>query len=445
MTTALLLLSSIIAAQPHARGFVVRADSSTVWLDLTAADGAAPGRSFEVYDEGEELRHPVSGESLGRVRKTVAEGRIVELAEKHSLGKVAALKGELKPGQRARLADAAPPPLAAAPLLSPDARAAEPGARAPKLRGATLDYAVVGLAVADFDASKRPQLALASEDAIRLYAYPGAQAAPLAEAELEGTGARALGLDAADLDGDGKAELFVSVYDDAFRRFETRVYELEGGKWAKVAELPFLTRSYQDAAGARVLGSQQIVDDKTFPFGSIYPLAYRDGKYVQASPALKMKRAEWLFGLNVAQLGAGEPSLLYLTNVHALRVQRGSHSWRTADDDYGQTPVRVRWHDRLLEFNPPMPALYGASGFEGLFTARNFAALGGLASPFGLFNRAELQRKRWNGLALETAWKAEIPGCVQGIAVAEPEPGRAELVTAIRGSAQQSSIWVFEL
>src|SRR5688500_17640179 len=99
----------MIAAQSPARGFVVRADSATVWLDLTAADGAVPGRAFEVYSEGAELKHPVSGESLGRVRESVAEGRIAEISERFSTGKLTSRKGELKPGQRARLADAAPP------------------------------------------------------------------------------------------------------------------------------------------------------------------------------------------------------------------------------------------------------------------------------------------------------------------------------------------------
>ena len=56
------------------------------------------------------------------------------------------------------------------------------------------------------------------------------------------------------------------------------------------------------------------------------------------------------------------------------------------------------------------------------------AALGGLASPFGLFNHAELVRKHWNGLGLETDWKADLSGCAQGLAVVETAPGVKELV-----------------
>jgi hypothetical protein len=441
-----LVLAAAASAQTAGRGYVVRADSTSVWLDLTAEDGAAPGRAFEVYTEGEELKHPVTGESLGRVRKTVASGAITDVSEKFSTGALAAGAADVKPGQRVRFTAPAPAPAAApaAPPAKAAARAGEPETRAPKTQGATLDYAVNAMAVGAFDGAK-PQVALASENTVRLYAYPVADAKPLAETVIAGTGLRILGLEAGNLAGGTRDDLFVSVFDDTFKRFETRVYRMESGKWLKVAELPFLTRGWQDATGKRVLATQQVLDDKSFPFGALYPLAYQDGKYVQGRPALGLRRVDWLYNFTTAKLGAAEPAAIYLTSTHALRVQLGKEWWRTPDDDYGQTPLRIRWQERLLEFNPPMAVTYGPAGaFEALYAVRNMAALGGLASPFGLFNRAELVRKHWNGLGLETDWKADLSGCAQGLAVVETEPGRRELAVAVRGSAGQSSVWTFD-
>lgn len=435
-----LLTAALASAQTPDKGYVVRVDSDTVWLDLSAPDGASAGRAFEVYSEGAELKHPVTGASLGRVRETVAAGTLTEVADSFSVGRVSSRRSEVKAGQRARLPAAAHAPVPAAPAVAP----ADSGARAPRTRGATLGYAVVAMAVADFDGSGRPQAALAADDAVRVYPYPVLDPKPLSEAPIAGTGARAVGLEAADLDGDGRAELFVSVYSEGFKRFETRVLKLDGGRWSVAAELPFLTRSYQDGSGARVLATQQVVDDKTFPFGSIYPLAFRDGKYVQDRPAIKPRRVDWVYSFTTARVGEGEPAVVMLTNTRALRVQLGRESWRTVEAEYGQTPVRVRWHDRLLEFHPPMAASYGPAGFEALYAVRNMAALGGLATPFGLFNRGELLAKRWNGLALETVWKADLSGCAQGVALVQPEPGRRELAVAVRGSAGQSSVWTFD-
>lgn len=434
-----LLITAMAAAQPADKGYVVKVDSASVWIDLTAADGAAVGRPFEVYVEGEELKHPVTGASLGRVQTPVAQGRVADISDKFSTGVLSAHAAEVKAGQRARFTAQAP----VAPVAKPTTRNGEPESRAAKTEGITVDYQITAMTVGDFDGVHKPQIVLSSEDSFKLYPYPLVDPKPIAEATIVGTGARILGLESADLEGTGRTALFVSVFDDTFKRFETRVYKLEAGKWLKSADLPFLTRTYQDPTGKRVLLGQQVVDDKSFPLGAIYPVVFQDGKYSLGRPALGIHHADWLFNFTTAQLGAGKPALLYLTNVHALRVQFGKESWRTPDEDYGQTPIRIRWQDRLMEFNPPFQVTYGAKGFEALYAVRNLAALGGLATPFGMFNRSELVRKRWNGLGLETEWKAELPGCAQGMAVIDTPSGR-EVLVGVRGSAGQSSVWTFE-
>jgi hypothetical protein len=434
-----LFIASLAAAQPADKGYVVRVDSASVWLDLTAADGAVPGRTFEIYKEGAELKHPVTGVSLGRVQEEVAEGEIRDVSDKFSTGAILTRKGDVAEGQRARFTATAP---VAAPAKAPT-KPGEAESRAPKTMGATLPYEINAMAVGDFNKSGKPQVALASENTVRLYAYPVSDAKPLAEMLIPGVGLKILGLESGDLDGDGGDELFVSVYDQAFGRFETRVLTLANGQWAKVAELPFLTRSYQDGTGKRVIATQQVIDDEYFPFGAIYPLVYQDGKYSQGKPALKFPRVDWIYGFTTAQIGGGEPAVLYLTTTHHLRAQFGKEWWPTPDDDYGQTPLRVRWHGRLIEFNPPMAVTYGPTGFQDLYAVRNMAALGGLASPFGLFNHAELTAKRWNGLGLESAWKADLSGCAQGLSIVEVS-GRKEIAVGIRGSAGQSSVWTFD-
>ncbi|HXT00048.1 MAG TPA: hypothetical protein VN915_05200 [Elusimicrobiota bacterium] len=439
ITPLLLLVSALASAQPADKGYVVRVDSEAVWLDLTAADGAAPGRAFEIYTEGAELKHPVTGASLGRVQSEVAKGRITDVDEKFSTGMITSRKGGVAAGQRARFTAAAP--AAAAPKAA--ARPGEPESRAPKTMGATVPYEVNAMAVGDFDKIGRPQIALASENTVYLYSYPMTDAKPLAELLIPGTGLRIVGLESGDLDdGDGRDELFVSVYDEAFKRFETRVLSLQNGKWLKTADLPFLTRAYQDGSGKKTLATQQVIDDKSFPFGALYPLAYQDGKYVQGRPVLKPRRVDWIYDFTTAQIGAGEPAVIYYTTTHKLRVQFGKEWWPTPDDDYGQTPLRIRWQDHLLEFNPPMAVAYGPSGFDSLYAVRNMAALGGLASPFGVFNRGELVGKRWNGLGLETEWKADLSGCAQGLAIVN-NGGEKEIAVAMRGSAGQSSVWTF--
>lgn len=419
-------------------GYVVRVEADTAWLDLTAADGAAVGRSFTVFAEGPELKHPITGAGLGRVENKLGAGVIKAISEKYSQGSLSSKTGEIAVGARVRLGSA-PVPSPAAPLR----RSGEAELRAPKTRGAPLPFTVSAVAVGDFETTDEPQIVLADEKSFKLYAYPAAVNKPLSEGEIAGTGARIVSLEAADLDGDKKSELFVSVYNEPFRRLETSVYKVDGGKWTKTADLPFLVRAHQDPKGGRVVAGQQIQDDKSFPFGAIYPLVYKGGRYELGRPAIKPKRVNWLYGFTYAQLDDGEPALLYLTSVNSLRAQFRKGHWRSPES-FGQSPVRVRWYDFMLEFHPPMLASYGAKGFETLYIVRNLAMLGGLATPFGLFNGGELHAKTWTGVAFETAWKAELGGSSQGFALAEPETGRKELVVAVAGSTGKSAVWTFD-
>jgi len=440
---SLLALSSSASAAAPAKGYVVKAEGAQVWLDLTAADGAAVGRGFQVYDEGEDLKHPVTGEQLGKAERKISDGKIEAVAEKHSTGRLADAEARVHAGQRARLMAAAAPVVTVAPPVSAR-RSGEAELRAPRTRGASLPFVITAMTVADFDGAGKPQVVLADEQTLRLYAYPAAENKVLAQAELPGTGVRVLSLESADLDGDKKAELFVSVYNEPFRRLETIVYKLDAGQWVKTADLPYLVRSHQNAKGERVVASQQIQDDKTFPFAAVYPLVWQDGKYAQGRPKLNPKRADWVYGFSFAQLdAAGEPAALYLTSVNSLRAQFANGSWRSSES-FGQSPHRVRWHDKLLEVHPPMLATYGDKGFDKFYIVRNLAMLGGLATPFGLFNGGELHAKSWTGVAFETAWKAELGGASMGFALVEPEAGRKELAVAVAGSTGKSAVWTFD-
>ncbi len=437
---SLFALSAPVFAGVAAKGYVVKADGTQIWLDLTAADGAAPGRGFQIYEEGEDLKHPVTGAQLGKAEKKIVDGKIEEVSEKHSLGRLAEPSPLVRTGQRARLSAVVVAPVAPVSARRPG----EAELRAPRTRGASLPFVITGIVVADFEGTGKPQVVLSDENIFRLYAYPAAENKVLSQGDIPGTGVRIMSLEAADLDKNNKAELFVSVYNEQFRRLETSVFKLDGGKWAKVADLPYLVRAHQNAKGERVVASQQIQDDKTFPFGAVYPLVYKDGKYAQGRPALNPKRADWLYGFTYAQLdAAGEAAALYLTSVNSLRAQFAKGHWRSADS-FGQSPLRVRWYDKLFEFHPPMLATYDAKGFEKLYIIRNLAMLGGLATPFGLFNGGELHAKTWTGVAFETAWKADLGGSSSGFALVEAEPGRKELVVAVAGSTGKSAVWTFD-
>ncbi len=438
MTAALLLLTlSPAGAQTStapAAGYVVRVDSAGVYLDLGHASGASAGQGFVIYAEGDELRHPVTGASLGRTETPLARGTLREIRPLYSLGTLSTGSSEIREGLRARLEPkaAAPPPAPAAPGGTPT--------RSPRWRSPALDLAVTGMAVADFKGDGSLQAALSDGKRVLLYPYPPSEDKPLARYSHPGTAPRLLSLEAADLNGNGRSEIFATLYNGTFERFETLVLELEAGSLRQVAEIPGVVRGHQDPEGKRALAVQQLVADSTFPFGAISPLAFKDGKYGPGRGSIRHKRVEWIYDFTTASLD-GTKAVLFLTANERLRVQFEKRHWRTREA-YGQTPARVRWHGRLLHFHPPMPVAY-PGGAASIYLVKNVSALGSLSEPFGLFGSAELHRKDWGGLSLESSWKSELSGYCPALALVGPEnPG--ELAVAVVGTSGKSSLWIYD-
>ncbi|MBI4422757.1 MAG: hypothetical protein HY554_03465, partial [Elusimicrobia bacterium] len=103
MLAALACLAAAALPAAAADGYVVKAESGSVYLDLGAGSGAEAGRPFTVFTEGEELVHPVSGKGLGRIEKRVAAGTIREVAPAYSVGTLLDGAAPVAPGQRVRL------------------------------------------------------------------------------------------------------------------------------------------------------------------------------------------------------------------------------------------------------------------------------------------------------------------------------------------------------
>lgn len=422
-------------------GYVVKIESGSVYLDLGEKAGAVSGETFQIYTEGEELKHPVTGQSLGRIEKPVAEGRVTLALPLYSVGRLLADQpaDAVKPGMRARLQ-----PQPAAGLIPAGQAGQNPAARErePRWKSPPLPYAVVGMAAADFRGDGTTTLALADKNTVSLYDYPPKLGQPLAQYVVPGVGPRILSLAAGDVDGDKRSELFVTIYNETFDRVETEILQWSDGRWTQAGELPWMVRSFQDGSGRPVLAMQQLIADETFPFSKIYRLAFADGKYAPGE-ALPLKRVEFLYDFTQASLQPGKPpALLYQTPTDRLRAQFQDGFWKT-EDAYGQTPTRLRWHGRLLEFHPQIPVSY-QEGKASVFLIRNLAALGGLSEPFGVFSGARIERHDWNGIALAPTWRAELGGYCTAAALIPAADKPADLAVAVTSTAGTSAVWIFD-
>jgi hypothetical protein len=437
------LLAPFCWAQPstgNLAGYVVKVESSTVYLEFGEPQGVRPGMKFTLYTEGAELKHPVTGESLGRVETAAAEGTVVEAHEKYSVGTLSTPPGPLPASGlkfKLQLAAAAPPP---APPAA-QAPTAAPAAGHPPLRKSPyFDFEAVDLAFGDVDGDGRLDVVLAGKNTVD--AFTAEDFKPICRFKDEAPGTQSFSLEAEDLNGDGRAEVFLTLHNSFFGRVETYVLSCSSGAFQKTKTLPWMVRRFQDGSAsptATALAAQQLNDDATFPFGSLYRLRFEGGQYAISKEKLSLPRVEWIYGFGIArEEDHSFPFFLTLNNRIRLQFDKKKH-W-SSPDAYGQTSNRLRWRERLLQFNPRALVKTSGATLSGIYALRNVPRFGVLSDAFGSFNSAELHFLSWSGMSLSQEWKTELPGYTSGLAEV---PGRAELAVSIVGANGKTSVWFF--
>src|SRR5439155_16112090 len=83
------IVNQVVALFPRVAGDILEVQGTTVTLSVGKRDGVVPGMELSLFREGRELRHPKTGEVLGKTEKTLGRIRIEQVAEAYSIGCVA--------------------------------------------------------------------------------------------------------------------------------------------------------------------------------------------------------------------------------------------------------------------------------------------------------------------------------------------------------------------
>jgi hypothetical protein len=96
------IVNQVVGLFPRVSGEVVEVQGTTVTLSVGKRDGVVPGLELSLFREGRELRHPKTGEVLGKTEKALGRVRVEEVAEAYSIGRVEA-GADVAPGDVARI------------------------------------------------------------------------------------------------------------------------------------------------------------------------------------------------------------------------------------------------------------------------------------------------------------------------------------------------------
>lgn len=269
-----------------------------------------------------------------------------------------------------------------------------------RLVGAMSGLALAGTAVGD-----ERELILAQDRAIQLYRL-GKEMKLLAELNFK-TDEKVLGIDTADLDGDGVMELYVTLV----RGYElaSQVWKISNNAFQKVAaDLPYYFRAISGQDGKRRLYAQQMGRDDDF-FGDVVELVLVNGRYEPRNP-LKLPRFATIYNFNqfVDKDGKLRFVVLHPDGYLLVCAQDGEELWRSNDKFGGselyfsredQENVRVTGElyrkifleQRLTVTSKGDIIVPQNSGFWVVGNSRTYSK-----NSVYLFN--------WSGVALEERW-----------------------------------------
>lgn len=231
-----------------------------------------------------------------------------------------------------------------------------------------------------------------------------------------------INLDQADINGNGRPELFVTGMREG--KVFSSVIEFQEGAFRRIAEIPgFLAVTSYPGRGTVLLGQEY--DAVSFYSGQPREYVWSEGKYAAASE-VRVPKGFGIYGWTFADLGERQPLLVALDGDDRLHVYAADTLlWKSAEqysavDNYVFKPVtgmeavltgqsgqndksrRVRLPGRVLALD------VNGDGRDEIVVVKN------ITSTFiGGFSGAELQGMSWTGARMDPVFSVkDIPGPV---------------------------------
>ncbi len=386
---------------------IVKQDGAKVYLDISEfKEKPKVNDNFTVTFWGGEIKNPKTGKVLGKTVERRLTGTITEVEKLFAVGTVNNIGKEDKlEGIEADIS-------VSAPVTNVIAEQKDKDTIKPLWQSAPLEGKALAFTAGDIMANGESNLLIAYEgNNIIAYDLKDDKLDKVSEFKLSPM-YEIISLDNADLNENGKAEIFISYFDSARNHFNTAVYEAEDNNFVEKAKIRGLVKGIAPFNGKRVLYTQNI-NNMSGKFKALNPavLEYKDGKY-QAGKQLKAYKFQSIYGFNVAEFDGDKQNVIYTQPSGKLRLQfdkKSSYINSPSEFNFASTPNRVKFDNEVLKFYPSL-AVYDKDGGVIVAGLQNEAKLGILSSTFGSYQRGKLVLLKWDGSSLESFANTPIGG-----------------------------------
>jgi TolB-like protein len=324
-----------------------------------------------------------------------------------------------------------------------------------------LKHRIVGMAAGDVDGDGQTELVLISPKAVYLTRVSNSRFAPLQEIDRS-RNRNNVGVDVADINGNGRAEIFVSSLGAQQNGVHSFVLENAGNAYRTVVDgSRWLFRVTRLADRGTILLGQSLKAGRPY-VGTTHELVAQGSDYIAGREIVSSRYVNLMGAAYGDIMNNGSATLVAFSPTDRIQIldNGGKRRW-TASEKYGGTnlffikereeagtdnkvflPMRLRIID-----------LDGDGKYE-LLSARNREATGRMLKDFRMFTGGQMELLAWDGIGISPVWSTrKIAGQISDFAVADYDnDGQDELVATviikggyIVGTSPRSAVIAYEL
>lgn len=316
---------------------------------------------------------------------------------------------------------------------------------------------LVGVEVGELDGDGKLETALLYAHRIDITRFADGASETVAQVDL-GAGRKALAIDGADLDGDGKQELYVTAAFD--KSLSSMIISLGAdGYQVRKTNIRYYFRNVELPGEGTVLLGQEMGDAHNDFAGPIFRVQ-GNGSDIQQGAKVEVPNPIRLYSFApITTTGSGGESIAYLSHLDNLQIYSaaGEKLWEGSDRMGGS-------EEFITRIDPSKAPQDGDNTREAYLQARlGRGDAGEILIPVNegdwfrargkTFRKSKLTAMVWNGQELLEAWHTrEQNGYMADFRLADIDnDGQKEVVMAINGAstgllgARRSSLYVFEM
>lgn len=303
----------------------------------------------------------------------------------------------------------------------------------------TLQICINGIAVRDMDNDGKQELVILTQNEVQLYRHTSSD---LKKVGTAGTVRfkYPVGIDIADINGNGLPEIFISALDRYQERVLSTVLEYDGKQSSLlVKNLPWLLRVVTLHDTMTMLLGQKIRKNTLYA-GEISQMKWDNGKLKPQKQLVPSEGVNVLGSAYGIVLNRGGDNLAGSDKSGHLNIisESGEKITETEETFGGSTfyfQLIESSTEKTWEYLPAriIVADVNADGRNEICAAKNHEVIHNILSKFKYYNNGHIEVLAWDGQVLKAIWKsASQSGFIRDIAIGDfDNDGKKELVAAL--------------